>query len=125
MISSTFNNQLNILMTEFKGGITKEAISNYLTEFRENNYSQKKLKSIVDATNASYEFSFKDLSDLNKIKNKSLESYDMVIIAVIINSPATAAISMLFSAIANTKRYKYRVFSTYEAALFWVNSFSL
>ena len=124
MISSTFNKQLKILKTEFKGDITADDIIGYLIAFKENSNYPRKLKSIVDATNASFKFSFKDLKAFNKEKNKSLENYDIVISAIIINSPATAAISTLYGAVANSKRYKYKVFSTPEAALTWVNTFN-
>lgn len=123
MINSIFDNQLNILNTEFKGDITKDELLDYLIDFKENTYSQKNLKSIVDTTNASYKFSFKDLNEINTAKNESIKSYDTVLVAVIINNPVTAAISTLFAAIANTEHYKHKAFSTHEAALMWISSF--
>ncbi len=124
MIVSTYNSQLKILMTEFKGEITAKEVVDYLITFKENNDYPRKLKSIVDATNASFKFSFKNLKGFNKAKTESLENYDIVISAIIINNPATAAISTLYGAIANNRKHKYKVFSTHEAALIWTDSFN-
>lgn len=123
MITSTFNNELQILETEFNGDITAKAILDYLIAFKENNTYPRKLKSIIDTTRASIKFSYKDLKSFNEEKNKSLENYNIVFSAIIINSPSKAALGTLYGAMANNKKYTYKLFSTHEAALFWINSF--
>jgi len=124
MITSNFNDELQILETAFNGVITADDVLDYLTEFKENSNYPRKLKSLTNATHASFKFSFRELSSFNKQKNKSLKKYDIVISAIIIDRPATAAISTLYGAIANNKKYKFKVFSTQEAALIWIGSFS-
>lgn len=125
MITSTFNNELSILETEFKGPISRKEIIDYLSSFNKKKCYPKILKTIIDATEASAKFSFADIQAFNKEKNKFVDNYDLLISAVIINNPSTAAIGTLYGAIASNHKYKYKVFSTHEAALFWINSFSI
>lgn len=124
MIQSYFNEDLQILKTTFSGNITAADITEYLIEFKDNNAYPRKLRIITDTKGAIFNFSFKDLKTFNREKNKSLKNYNIVISAIIINSPAAAALSTLYGAIANNKKYKFKVFSTHEAALMWVESFN-
>lgn len=124
MITSTFNSELNILETEFKGVLTNKDIIDYLSSFNEKNSYPKTLKIIVDATEASAKFSFSEINNFNNEKNKFMENYDNVVCATIINNPSTAAIASLYSTIANSKNYKFNVFSSHKAALIWINSFN-
>lgn len=123
MISLTFNEQLNLLETKFDANIYAKDILDYIIAFKNNTSYPRKLKGIIDARNASFKFSFRDLQPFNEAKNESLKSYDIVVFAILINSSATAAISTLYEAIANNEKYKFKVFSTQEAALIWVKSF--
>ena len=125
MIHSTFNEELKILETKFKADINASDILNYIKAFKDNTSYPRKLKGIIDAENAIFNFSFKDLKSFNDEKTKSLESYEVVAMAIIINNSATAAISTLYEAIANNKKYKFKVFSTLDAASAWMKSLNL
>lgn len=123
MISSIFNIHTKILETEFKDDITAQQVLDYITAFKENTSYPRKLKSVVDATKANFKFSFRDLKSFNDAKTKSLESYELVMVAIIIDNSATAALSVLYEAIANNKKYKFKVFSSEEGAYNWLESF--
>jgi len=123
MINPTFNKQSNILETKFKSDIYAKDILDYIIAFKDNTSYPRKLKGIIDARDAAFKFSFRDLRSFNDAKTESLKSYDIVIFAILINSPATAAISTLYEAIANNEKYKFKVFSTEEAAIIWIKSF--
>ncbi|MDG1729604.1 MAG: hypothetical protein P8K68_07275 [Algibacter sp.] len=123
MITLTFNEHLDLLKTKFKADIYAKDILDYIIAFKNNTTYPRKLKGIIDARDSSFKFSFRDLKSFNDAKTESLKSYDIVIFAILINSPATAAISTLYEAIANNEKYKFKVFSTEEAALIWVKGF--
>ncbi|WP_308991489.1 hypothetical protein QLS71_005595 [Mariniflexile litorale] len=123
MIASTFNYESNILETEFNNDISSKDVIDYISNFKKNTAYPRKLKSIVIATDANFKFSFKDLKSFNDVKIESLKSYEIVMVAIIVSSPLTAALSTLYEAIANNKKYKFKVFSTREAAQFWLDSF--
>lgn len=124
MINSTFNHKLNILETEFKNMVTGEEVLEYLKSFKYNTTFPRQLRTIVDATNASFSFSYKSLKQFNSAKIESLKNYNIVVTAVVISNPATAAISTLYGAIARDKKYKYKVFTTQSAAIKWIESYT-
>lgn len=123
MIHSVFNDTLNILETEFKESVSMQDIIDYLLAFKTNTSYPRKLRTLVDARDASFSFSYKAIKAFNKAKTESLECYNMVASAVVINSPATAAICTMYGMIANNKKYKYKVFSTRDAAIAWLQGF--
>ncbi|MDN3665277.1 hypothetical protein ACFFU1_03475 [Algibacter miyuki] len=124
MIHSVYNHQTQILETEFKDVVSTKDLVRYLLHFKSNKLYPRQLRSIVDATDVVVTFTFKDLQLCNQAKTKSLEDYAFVASAVVISNPATAAISTLYGAIAQNKKYKYKVFSTRSAALSWLDGFS-
>lgn len=123
MITSIFNNTLNILETEFKDDISADDVLDYITDFKENKVYPRKLKKIIIATNARFNFSFKDLQKFDDGKNESIKSYETVMTAIIVANPETAAITSLYESIAASDNYKFNIFSSREAALFWLDSF--
>jgi len=125
MISSHFNEKLKILETDFKDDINEADILKYLSSFRENTTYPRHLKTLVDASEANFIFSYRSLKAFNQARVKSLENYCIVVTAVIVNSPTTAAIATLYQALVRDKKYKYKVFSTHKAAKDWLNSFIL
>lgn len=123
MITSVFDSESNILETEFKNDVDAVDILLYLQEFEVNTFYPRKLKTLVTATDADFKFTIKDLKSFNQVKNQSLKQYELVVSAIIINNPVAAALSTVYSTLANNKKYKFKVFSTREAALVWLNSF--
>lgn len=125
MIKSAFNRNNNILETEFKNDIDAVDVLLYLQEFEHNSAYPRKLKTLVTATNADFKFSLKDLKSFNQVKNQSLKQYELVVSAIIISNSVTAALSTMYSTLANNKKYKFKVFSSREAALMWLDSFGI
>ena len=123
MIHSVYNEELKILETQFKDDVSMHDIVGYLKSFQEKTSYPRQLRTMVDARDATFSFSYKALKSFNKVKTESLKYYTIVVSAVVINSPATAAISTLYGAIARNKKYKYKVFSTHEAAVSWLEGF--
>ncbi|KJD35291.1 hypothetical protein PW52_11540 [Tamlana sedimentorum] len=122
MITSEFNEQTNILETELNGEVDAVDVLLYLNEFKSNKALPRKLKTLVTGNRVKFKFSVKDLKDFNDVKNQSLQQYTTVASAVVINNPIGAALSTIYGAIANNEKYKYKVFSTREAALLWLNN---
>lgn len=123
MISYRLDTETNILETKFEGDIDAQSMIYYISSFDNNPDMPRSIKCIATATNANFKFKTKDLKAFNKIKNKILPQYEMAMVATIINSPVAAALSTMYSIIANNKDYKFKVFSTREAAMIWLDSF--
>jgi len=123
MIHTVYNKKLKIVETQFNDCVSMHDIIDYLLSFKEQTNYPKHLRTLVDARGASFSFSYKALKLFNKAKVESLKHYTFVVSAVVINSPATAAISTMYGAIARNNKYRYKVFSTEKAALSWLQSF--
>lgn len=123
MIQNTFNNELKILETIFKNDIYLNDILDYINAIKENTSFPRALKILTYAEEAIFKFSAKDLESINAKKNEGLLNYDMVITAIIIDGPQTAAISVLYEALSQNEKYYFKVFSTKEVALNWLKSF--
>jgi hypothetical protein len=123
MIKSTFKNELNILETQFKNDVYVQDIINYIKATKENKRYPRTLKILTDASQALFKFSVNDLNTIISENNKSLEKYDAIIDAIIIDSPQEAALSILYQELAKNKKYYFNVFSTHEAAKNWLEEF--
>jgi hypothetical protein len=62
-----------------------------------------------------------DLKVVVEANLKSLEQYNYIIDAIITDNPKETAFSMLYKELSATKKYKFNVFSTREAAIEWLN----
>lgn len=122
MINYTFNNELNILETHFKNDIYLDEVLDYIHTISETTTFPKTLKILTYAETATFKFTVNDLGAINNKKNDGLVNYDFVMNAIIIDSPETAAISVLYEALAQNEKYKFKVFSTKEYAINWLNN---
>ena len=122
MILYTFNNELNILETHFENDVYLHDVLDYINAISDSTHYPKTLKILTFAETSTFKFTVKDLETINLEKNKSLENYAFVMDAIIINSPETAALSVLYEALSQNEKYKFKVFSTKEYALNWLLS---
>lgn len=123
MITYAFNKQKNILESQFKEDVSLTEIVDYIRATKDNDSYPRTLKILTDAKYANFNFSVHDLNTLIIENKKSLEKYDTIIDAIIIDGPKTAALSVLYQELAKSKKYFFNVFSTHEAALNWLNDF--
>ena len=122
MVNTKFNFQTGILESKFNGEIYLNEITNYIIATKENNSYPRTLKIISDASNAHFNFQPKDIEVIIYENNRSLERYDYIIDAIIVESPRTTAITILYKELSKNRKYIFNVFSTKEAALEWINN---
>ena len=120
MITYTFNNDIKLLETYFKNDIYLNDVLDYINAIAENTQYPRTLKILTSAEKAVFKFTVADLEHININKNEGLINYDYVMNAIIIDSPETAAISVLYEALAQNDKYKFKVFSTKTYALNWL-----
>jgi len=123
MVHSTFNRSTNILESNFKNDVHLHEVVDYIKATKENKTYPRKLKILTNALQATFKFNYDDLKVIISENNKSLEQYDAIIDAIIIDSPQTAALTVLYQELAKNKKYFFNVFSTHEAALIWLEEF--
>ena len=120
MVNVEFNYKSGILETTFKGEIYLKEIIDYIISTKENKSYPRILKIITDSRNANFNFTINDLEAIISENNKSLEKYDFIIDAIIVDNPKETAISMLYQEIGKNVKYKFDVFNSKEAAIKWL-----
>jgi len=121
MIKAEYNNQKGILHSTFEGNVTLEEIVDYIVATKENKSYPRTLKILTNASKANMVFSPEDLAIIVEENYKSLEKYEYIIDAIVLSSPKETAFSVLYQELAKTKKYKFQVFSTNEAAIEWLD----
>ena len=123
MVVSEFNSETGILESKFIGEVYLKEIIDYIISTKENNSYPRLLKIITDANQANFNFSINDLEEIIIENEKSLEKYDGIIDAIIVDNPKNTAISMFYKELKMNDKYKFEIFSTKKAALNWLKSF--
>jgi hypothetical protein len=81
----------------------------------------RRLRILEDATDTMVSFGIRDFETLAEKLTEVLEKYEVVRHAVIHNSPKNTAFTLHFKNNFLNKGYNLEVFSTLEAAIYWLN----
>ena len=120
MIESTFNQETGILNAIFKGDISLKQIRDYIIATKENKAYPRDLKILSDASESLFKVLPNELRLIVEENNKSLEEYNSIVDAIVLSGPKETALSVLYQEIAKNKKYKFKIFSTREAAIKWL-----
>lgn len=123
MVTAKFNEQSKILESKFEGNVILSEIVNYIIATKENKSYPRKLKILTDSRDAIFNFTIEDLEIIVEENYKSLEKYNLIIDAIIIDNPKNTVLSMLYLELAKTNKYKFEIFATKSAALDWLNNY--
>ena len=123
MVKAKFNPNTNILESKFEGNVTLAEIVNYIIATKENNSYPRKLKILTDSSEAIFNFSIEDLEIIVEENYKSLEKYDFIIDAIILDGLKNTVLSMLYLELAKSNKYKFEIFATKSAAVSWLNKY--
>ena len=123
MVISKFNEQTWVLESEFVGEVTFTEVVNYIISTKENKTYPRVLKIKTNATNADFNFSIDDLETIVIENEKSLEKYDFIIDAIIVDNPKTTVLSMLYQELEKNDKYRFNIFSTDKGASQWLENY--
>jgi len=123
MLTWDFNHQTGILETKYMGNIYLQEVVDYIRATKENKDHPRDLKIISDASQAIFVFTINDLEVIINENNASLEKYDSIIDALIVEDPKSTALSILYQRLERNNKYKFNVFSTHEAAEEWLDKY--
>jgi len=123
MLTWDFNHQTGILETKYMGNIYLQEVVDYIRSTKENKDHPRDLKIISDASQAIFVFTINDLEVIINENNASLEKYDSIIDALIVEDPKSTALSILYQRLERNNKYKFNVFSTHEAAEEWLDKY--
>lgn len=122
MILTEFNQKTGILDSKFEGEVTLNEIVEYIRKTKENKSYPRVLKILTDATKSHMNLVFEDLKIIVAENYKSIEQYDYIIDAIVLESPKETALSMLYQELAKTRKYKFKIFATREASIYWLEN---
>ena len=105
------------------GNIYLQEVVDYIRSTKENKDHPRDLKIISDASQAIFVFTINDLEVIINENNASLEKYDSIIDALIVEDPKSTALSILYQRLERNNKYKFNVFSTNEAAEEWLDKY--
>lgn len=123
MVIWEFNHETGILESKFIGEVYLKEIVDYIRATKDNKNYPRKLKIKTNALESSFVFSVNDLEVIIYENNKSLENYEAIIDAIVIEDPKSTALSMLYQRLDKNEKYKFNVFSTTEAAQEWLDKY--
>lgn len=120
MIKTQFQKEKGYLDTTCLDDVKSQDFVDYIDATRLNVNYPRTLKILTDATQCRFLFKESDLAKIVSANNLSLQVYDQIIDAMIIDGPVETALSMLFSELSVAPNYKFKVFSSRVAALSWL-----
>ncbi|WP_298364874.1 STAS/SEC14 domain-containing protein [uncultured Lutibacter sp.] len=121
MIVEKFNKISYLLEVTYSDNVSAKEIIDYIKATKENNEYPRILKIISDAKKATFNFSIEELEQIVKENYKSLEKYNKIIDAIIVDNPKNTVLTVLYKRFFNTEKYKFEIFATKEAALKWLS----
>ena len=123
MISVHFNQERGILESVWSGDVDLKQILNYIDATRLNKDYPRRLKILTITLEASFLILPEDLPKIVEANLKSLEQYDIIIDGIVLENPHDTALSFLYQKLSATHKYIFKVFSTSESALNWLENY--
>lgn len=125
MVKYRFNLNNNILETDYVDKVTAHEVIDYIRATKNNEQLPRMLKIISDTRNGVFNFSITDLEKIVEENNQSLEKYEGIIDAIVVDNPKNTVLTVLYKKISKTKNYKFEIFATKKAALDWLNKWKI
>lgn len=124
MVYYDFDHQKQIMISRFEGDILLKEIIDYIDAARFNKEYPRKLKILTDSRRSNMLLTPEDLPKIVEANLKSLEVYEYIVDAIVLENPNDTAISYLYGEISRTGNYFFKLFSTYDSALTWLLNFN-
>jgi len=123
MVKSNFNNDNQLLISFFEGDIVLTEITDYINATRLNKTFPRKLKILTDSRKSNMLLKPEDLPLIVEANNRSLDVYDYIVDAIVLNNPHDTAITYLYGELSKKNNYFFKLFSDYETAKNWLLNF--
>jgi hypothetical protein len=121
MITEKFNTETGLLESKWEGEVQLSEIIDYIVRTKENTNYPRHLKIITSAENAILSLNFQDLKQISEENKLSVERYSAIIDAFVVDKAVEAALTTMYEQVSEIRGYTFKVFSTKEAALEWLD----
>jgi len=112
----------NIHVLEVIGDLTVKDLENFLDYFLTVPDLPENVKVLYDLREGRITFSIKEIEKLLKVADRARKSFKSLRTAILTNGKFETAISMIVKFRSAGKSREREVFSTYDAAIKWLNS---
>jgi hypothetical protein len=123
MVTEVFDKEKGCLVSTWEGDVILSEVADYIRRTKTNKEYPRKLKILTHAENASLKLGLNDLYLISKENKESIANYEAIIDAFIVDAALGTALSTMYQQVSTTKDYYFKVFSSLEAALEWLDSF--
>ena len=124
MVKSYYDESNKIMKSTFEGDIYLKEITDYIDATRLNTKNPRKLKILTDSRNSNLHIHPEDLQTIVEANNRSLEVYEYIADAIVLDNPHDTAISYLYGELSKKNNYYFKLFSDYNIAEKWIKEFS-
>ena len=123
MIKSVFDKGKNILFSNFESDVILHEVVEYIDATRLNKSLPRKLKILTDSRKSNMLVKPEELQEIVEANNRSLDVYEYIADAIVLNNPHETAISYLYGELSKKKNYFFKLFSEIENAEKWLINF--
>jgi len=121
MITLDFNTNSKILTNTLTGTIGIEEVLDMYLRVEQHGSLPTNLRIIIDSQKARYTFTEKELQEIANAMKHLLTKFDSIQEAIIQSSPYETAMAVLYEQMVNFKNFRFKAFSTKDAAIEWLN----
>lgn len=122
MIAINFNAENNILVNTLSGPIDISDVLNMYHQIEHHGSLPANLKIIIDSQKARYSFTEKDLQKIANAIKHLLTKFNSIQEAIIQSTPYETAMAVLYEQMVQIENFRFKVFSSYEAAIQWLKN---
>lgn len=121
MITINYNTESKILTNTLIGTIGIAEVLDMYSRVEQYGSLPSNLRIIIDSQKARYTFTEKELQGIADAIKHLLTKFDSIQEAIIQSSPYETAMAVLYEQMVNYKNFRFKAFSTKEAAIAWLN----
>ena len=122
MITIDFDTDSKILLNTLSGTIDISDVLNMYHQIEYHGSLPANLKIIIDSQEARYSFTEKDLQKIANAIKHLLTKFNSIQEAIVQSTPYETAMAVLYEQMVHFDNFRFKVFSTREAAIQWLKS---
>ena len=122
MLKLDFNTNTQILVNTLSGTIDISDVLNMYHQVEHHGSLPANLKIIIDSQKARYSFTEKDLLKIANAIKHLLTKFNSIQEAIVQSTPYETAMAILYEQMVQFDNFRFKAFSTREAAIQWLNS---
>lgn len=121
MLFQKFDEDTGILYVNARGNIDFFEVIEFHNSVQKNKSLPRRLKILTDTRQSKFDFEIKYYDAISQVIGKLIKKYDIIKEAIITDPPYNSEIAFMFDDKTIYENYSFKVFTSEEAALKWLN----